>query len=39
MKHFKKLHESGCQEVATCGYDASKALEGACSEDVSHGEV
>ena len=22
----KELHESGCQEVATCGYDASKDL-------------
>ena len=26
-KHFKKLHESGCQEAVTCGYDASNDLE------------
>ena len=35
----KKLHESGCQEVATCMYDASKDLESPCSGDGSHGEV
>ena len=35
----KELHESGCQEAVTCGYDASKDLESPCSGDVSHGEV
>ena len=35
----RKLHESGCQEVATCRFDASKDLESPCSRDVSHGEV
>ena len=35
----KELHESGGQEVATCGYDASKGLGNPSSGDVSHGEV
>ena len=35
----KKLHVSGGQEVATCGYDASKDLESPCSGDCSHGDV
>ena len=35
----KELHECGCQEVATCRYDASKDLGSPCSGDVSHGEV
>ena len=35
----KELHESGCQKVAMCGFDASKDLETACSVDGSHGEV
>ena len=34
----KKLHESGCQEVDTCRYDASKDLVSPCNGDVSHGE-
>ena len=39
MKHFKKLHESGCQEVATCKYDASKDLGSSCIGDGSHKEA
>ena len=35
----KKLHESVCQEVDTCRYDASKDLGSPCNGDISHGEV
>ena len=35
----KESHEGGCQEVAACGYDASKNLGSPCSGDGSHGEV
>ena len=34
-----KAHESWCQEVATCEFDASKDFGSPCSGDVSHGEV
>ena len=35
----KELHEGRCQEVATCGHDASKDLGSPRSGDGSHGEV
>ena len=31
----KAFHESGCQEVATCRYDASKDLGSSCSGDMA----
>ena len=34
-----KAHESWCQEVATCKFDASKDFGSPCGGDVSHGEV
>ena len=38
-KAIQKFHSSVCQEVVTCGYDASKDLRSPCSGDVSYGEV
>ena len=35
----EELHESGCQEVATCRHDASKDMESPCGRDVSPEEV
>ena len=34
-----KAFQKSCQEVVTCGYDASKDLGSPCSGDVSHEEV
>ena len=32
----EELHESGCQEAATCRYDVSKDPGSACSGDGTH---
>ena len=35
----KELHDSWCQELVTCRYDASKDLESSCGGYVSYGKV